>query len=270
VSAGAAEPSMTRLVAQRRTARALYPSVVKEPQISYFWCGDARCGRVAGHAKCRTNTTEATVAKPLIPAQVILDRALELLDAEGPKALNVRRLSTELKMSPNTLYQQVGNQAALARALIARYFSLLKLDFTEHDTWDATALHWCLGLHDALQKHPYLTELMTIDDRDVVREYVRGLLESALRSGMPRPLALECCRGLANMTFNHSVAVAKARQESTAETRAEIKKIERNFSLLVGWVTAAASAEASHPRWQRQRPAARPRRAAKARRQLSG
>jgi AcrR family transcriptional regulator len=184
------------------------------------------------------------VAKPLIPAEDILDRALELLDAEGPKALNIRRLSAALKISPNTLYQQVGNQAALTRALVARHFSQLKLQFLEYDTWESTALHWCLALSDALRAHPCLTELMTLDDRDAIRVYVQALLQSTLRSGISRPLAIECCRGLTNLTINHSIAEAKALRERSPETESEIKKIDKNFPRLVGWVIAAVRAEA--------------------------
>lgn len=187
------------------------------------------------------------MAKPLIPAEDILDRALHLLDAEGPKALNIRRLSTELRISPNTLYQQVGNQDALTRALIARHFSRLKLDFREYDTWESTALHWCLALRDALRAHPFLTELMTIDDRDVIRDYAQALLQSTTDSGFSHALAVECCRGLTNLTINHSVAEAKALRTPDRSTRtaSEIKKIDRNFPRLVGWVIDGVRAEAA-------------------------
>jgi hypothetical protein len=42
------------------------------------------------------------MAKPLIPADAILAHALEILDAEGAEALNLRRLSSDLKISPRT------------------------------------------------------------------------------------------------------------------------------------------------------------------------
>lgn len=123
------------------------------------------------------------MAKPLIPADDILTHALDLLDSEGIEALSVRRLSAALKISPRTLYQQVGNREALIRALVARHFAQLKLDFKEYDTWESTALHWCQALHDALRAHPFLTELMTIDDRSAVAEYVNALLKATLREG---------------------------------------------------------------------------------------
>src|ERR1700684_4326420 len=112
------------------------------------------------------------MAKPLIPVDVIYEHALALIDEEGAEALNARRLARELKCSTRTLYQQVGNREQLIRALVGRHFSQLQLDFHEYDTWEATALHWCLELRDVLQAHPFLTELMTFDDRGAVTSYV--------------------------------------------------------------------------------------------------
>src|ERR1700739_1546421 len=122
---------------------------------------------------------DAAVARPLIPVEVIYTRALELLDAEGAGALNARRLAAELKISTRTLYQQVGGRGELIRALVARHSSQLRLDFREFDTWESTALHWCLALHDALRAHPHLTELMAIDDRTAVEDYGNNLVKPA-------------------------------------------------------------------------------------------
>src|SRR5271155_1588664 len=187
------------------------------------------------------------MAKPLIPADDILARALELLDAEGNEALNMRRLSADLKISPRTLYQQVGNREALVRALVARHFAQLKLDFKEYETWELTALHWCLALHDTLRAHPFLTELMTIDDRSAISDYVDALLKATLREGIPRSLASECCRGLAHMTINHSIVEVRSLREPkpSVETAAEAAKIEKNFPRFIGWVISGVRAEAA-------------------------
>ncbi len=185
------------------------------------------------------------MAKPLIPADDILAHALEMLDAEGVAGLKVRRLSADLKISPRTLYQQVGNREALIRTLVARHFARLRLDFKEYETWESTALHWCLALHDALRAHPFLTERMTIDDRSAISDYVDALLESALREGIPRSLATECCRGLAHMTINHSIVEVRSLREPehSVETVAEATKIEKNFPRLIEWVIAGVRAE---------------------------
>lgn len=192
------------------------------------------------------------MAKPLIPVEVIYTRALALLDAEGASALNARRLAAELKISTRTLYQQVGNREQLIRALVARHFSQLRLEFEEHEDWETTALHWCLALHDALRAHPFLTELMTIEDREAVVDYVKELVKAALHEGFPRRLAVEGCRSLVNVTINHTIVEVRALREPehSAKTASETAKIEKNFPMTIRWVLAGIRSEvnAASPR----------------------
>jgi AcrR family transcriptional regulator len=190
------------------------------------------------------------MAKPLIPVEEIYAHALDLLDAEGPDALTTRRLAAELKISTRTLYQQVGNREELIRALVARHFSQVRLDFHEYGDWETTALRWCLALRDALLAHPYLTELMTIDDRKAVVDYLDELIKATLREGIPHSLALECCRALVNMTINHSVVAVRAMREPklSRDTLAESRRIEKNFPMSVRWILAGVRAEASAER----------------------
>jgi AcrR family transcriptional regulator len=186
------------------------------------------------------------MAKPLIPAEVIYERALGLLDAEGAGALTTRRLAAELKISTRTLYQQVGSREHLIRTLVARHFSLLRLDFHDYANWESTALHWCLGLRNALLDHPYLTELMTVDDGAAVMEYVDSLLDATLREGISRKLGLECCRALVNVTINHSVMEVRGMREPklSRDSLAESRRVKANFSKTVRWILAGVRAEA--------------------------
>jgi AcrR family transcriptional regulator len=190
------------------------------------------------------------MAKPLIPVEVIYERALALLDAEGSRAFTTRRLAAELKISTRTLYQQVGSREELIRALVARHLSQLKLDFHEYDDWESTALHWCTALHAALHAHPYLTELMTVDDRNAVMSYVDELVNATLREGIPKKLAIECCRALVNLTINHSIVEVRGMHEPklSRNSAAESARIEKNFPMAVRWILAGvrADADAAH------------------------
>ncbi|MDH6246516.1 TetR family transcriptional regulator [Mycobacterium sp. OTB74] len=187
------------------------------------------------------------MAKPLIPAEVIYERALGLLDAEGTGALTTRRLAAELKISTRTLYQQVGSREHLIRTLVARHFSLLRLEFHDYANWESTAVHWCLGLRSALLDHPYLTELMTVDDGAAVMDYVDKLLDSTLREGISRQLGLECCRALVNVTINHSVMEVRGMREPklSRDSLAESRRVKANFSTTVRWILAGVRADAA-------------------------
>jgi AcrR family transcriptional regulator len=188
--------------------------------------------------------------RPLIPVDVIYERALVLLDSEGSDALNARRLAAELKISTRTLYQQVGTREKLIRELVARHLSELRLDFRECDTWESTALQWCLALHDTLYAHPFLTELMTIDDRKAVTDYVDELMKATVREGIPRALAVECCRTLVTVTINHTIIEVRALREPEHSPRSAIEtaKIADNFPITIRWILAGVRAEAASPR----------------------
>jgi AcrR family transcriptional regulator len=197
------------------------------------------------------------MAKPLIPVELIYERALALLDAEGSGALTTRRLAAELKISTRTLYQQVGSRDELIRALVTRHFSQLQLDFHEYEDWEATALHWCTALHDALHAHPFLTELMTVDDRSAVMSYVDELVDATLREGIPRKLAVECCRALVNLTINHSIVEVRGVREPklSRNSAAESDRIEKNFPMSVCWILAGVRQEAESATRDRRRSA---------------
>ena len=185
------------------------------------------------------------MAKPLLPVEAIYEHALELLDAEGAGALTRRRIAADLKISTRTLYQQVGSRDQLIRALVARHFAQLRLDFQEYKDWETTALQWCLALHDALRAHPFLAELMTIDDRGAVVDYIAELTKTTVKEGFPRGIAVECSRALVNVTINHTVMEVRALREPrlSADTLAESRRIEKNFPMTVRWILAGIRAE---------------------------
>jgi AcrR family transcriptional regulator len=185
------------------------------------------------------------MAKPLISVDAIYARALALLDAEGTEALNARRLAAELRISTRTLYQRVGNREELIRALVARHFAQLRLDFHELENWESTALQWCNTFHEALRAHPHLTELMTIQDRQVVEDCVNELVKAGLREGIPRETAIEGCRSLVNVTINHTIVEVRALRESSRSAKAtvEMAMIERNLPLTICWILAGIKSD---------------------------
>lgn len=145
------------------------------------------------------------MAKPLMPVEEIHDRALRFLDEEGPAEFTTRKLAAALGISTRTLYQQTGSRDALIRALVARYFSSLRLEFEKLDDWKTTAWQWCLTLYEALRAHPYLTELMTVDDREAVMSFVDELLVETIGEGYPADAAEQVVRSLVNLTINHAI-----------------------------------------------------------------
>ncbi len=135
-------------------------------------------------------------------ADAIYARALTLLDEEGVAGISARRLAAELRCSTKTLYQQVGNQDQLIRALVARHFGELRLEFVEADTWQESAMRWCRAVRTALLAHPHLSGLMTYDDREPIAAYVDTLLRVLIADGVAPPLARNFCRMLVHTTIS--------------------------------------------------------------------
>jgi AcrR family transcriptional regulator len=188
---------------------------------------------------------DAAVAKPLIPVSAIQQHALELLTSEGPEALTTRRLAADLRISTKTLYAQVGSRDQLIRVLVADYFAALKLDFHEAESWEATALQWCLTLDTALREHPFLTELMTVEDRTAVMKFVGELTKASVRAGIPRTRATECSRALVTLTINHAVAEVRAMRDPVHSRMSadHSRRIEKNFRQTIRWILAGVRDE---------------------------
>jgi AcrR family transcriptional regulator len=54
-----------------------------------------------------------------------------LLDAEGARAVTVRRLAADLKISTRTLDKRIGNRDNLIRTVVELHFAKLNLNLRE-------------------------------------------------------------------------------------------------------------------------------------------
>jgi AcrR family transcriptional regulator len=185
------------------------------------------------------------MAKPLIDPERIYQRALALLDAEGPNGLTARRLAADLGISTSTLYQQVGKRDEMVRTLVARHFAELELEFHEQGSWEDTALHWCQVLVDDLRAHPSLTELMSYEDRTSVMHYIAELTAISRREGFSVELATDCSRVLVNLALDHAVMESRMLRDATVprRSRVEAKRRQAMFDQMIRWVLAGVRAD---------------------------
>jgi AcrR family transcriptional regulator len=146
------------------------------------------------------------VAKPLICAELIYAEALTILSEGGPEQLTARALTTRLRCSAQTLYQQVGNREQMLRGVIEYAFQQIDLDFTPGDEWQASTTSWCLALRGVLLERPGLGRIMSANDRDVVVRYVNRLVKVLVHHGFSQDLAVESCRVLSHVTLMMTLA----------------------------------------------------------------
>jgi S-formylglutathione hydrolase FrmB len=155
------------------------------------------------------------------------------------------------QISTRTRHKRILDQDNLIRSIVELHVSKLSLVLRRYDSWESTALNWCVGLRAALCAHPHLTDLMTDEDVLVIGDYIDRLVEYAVGEGFSRKAAAEFCRVLASVTINHAIREARAATHSGNPTRGDSRalKSSRSFGETVRLILAGVRAESPdlHP-----------------------
>lgn len=126
---------------------------------------------------------------PLSPrAREIAARGLELLEAEGPEGLTMRRLAGSLGIRAPSLYKHLPDKAALEAALIAAGFEALAERFEAAEAEPGDALAALAGAYRSFAlERPHLYRLMT--GGPLPRERLPPGLEARAAAPLLRALA---------------------------------------------------------------------------------
>jgi TetR/AcrR family tetracycline transcriptional repressor len=92
--------------------------------------------------------------------QVVVERALALGDAEGLEALTIRRLATELGVTPMALYWHFRNKEELLAALGDQVWSELDTDVDAAASWHRQLRGLLESLLHVLRMHPCASQLI--------------------------------------------------------------------------------------------------------------
>jgi TetR/AcrR family transcriptional regulator, tetracycline repressor protein len=105
-----------------------------------------------------TQAREAEKAR--LTKQAVVDRALALGDAEGIEALTIRRIATELGVTPMALYWHFRNKEELLAGLGDQIWSELDTDVDESAPWDSQLRGLLESLLHVLRSHPCASQLI--------------------------------------------------------------------------------------------------------------
>ena len=108
-------------------------------------------------------TTEADRTR--LSRSAVVSRALQLTDAEGVDALTIRRLATELGVTPMALYWHFRNKEELNAALADRIWSEINSDVDPAAAWPRQLRSLLESLIDVLRAHPSGTALLIGSDK---------------------------------------------------------------------------------------------------------
>ncbi len=146
-----------------------------------------------------------TCAQVTASAPMIYEHALRLIDQEGLRALNMRRLADELEISTRTLYKRIDSRDHLIRNVLQLHGSRMTLGLPDGGSIEFRAWAWCVSLREALRAHPHLTELMQDDKPAMLHEPIVQLVSAAVREGVPATLAERFAWSLANVTIDEAL-----------------------------------------------------------------
>jgi TetR/AcrR family tetracycline transcriptional repressor len=105
-----------------------------------------------------TNAREADRTR--LSKQVVVERALALGDAEGVEALTIRRLATELGVTPMALYWHFRNKEELLAALGDQVWSELDTDVDPAAPWYIQMRGLLESLLQVLRAHPCASQVI--------------------------------------------------------------------------------------------------------------
>ncbi len=107
----------------------------------------------------KTARPAKTTPRPQLSREVVADRAIALADAEGLDAVTIRRLATELGVTPMALYWHFRTKEELLAGLGDRVLDTVELP-ERTGTWDVDLRAGLVALLTAMRPHPELADLV--------------------------------------------------------------------------------------------------------------
>jgi AcrR family transcriptional regulator len=144
--------------------------------------------------------------KPTLSREMVIEAALELVDAEGLAALNLRKLAGRMGISAMTPYHYFEDKADLLAAMVGHALAPLASDLDPNLAWDDqidAAMH---DFHDTLKRHPGVVE-MIIAEANMVRldDFRQGLITTLRKAGLSQAHSADVLRSLTSYILGYTL-----------------------------------------------------------------
>jgi AcrR family transcriptional regulator len=159
-----------------------------------------------------------TETRPSLSRELVADRALEIADAEGIEAVTIRRLATELGVTPMALYWHFRTKEDLLAGLADRVLDAIELPQRSAD-WSADIRAALASLVTAMRPHPQVALL--VPDRMMVHPSGLALTETALSTLSEAGFAPEEASYLAMHAMQAAIAMVTGDQVDDSGMPAE-------------------------------------------------
>jgi AcrR family transcriptional regulator len=121
--------------------------------------------------------------KPTLTRAGVIAAALELIDADGLAALNLRKLAASLGVSAMTPYSYFADKSDLVAAMLSEALSGLWIDPDATAPWDKQLESTMRAMHATLERHPGVIELILAEADSEPLDAARGSLVRMLVCG---------------------------------------------------------------------------------------
>src|SRR5690349_13056222 len=152
----------------------------------------------------------AQTGQPSLSREQIVRAAIELLDAEGPAGLSMRRLGTKLGSGATSLYWHVANKDELLELAVDEVLGEVYVPVPGDTSWRMGASICANGMRSALLRHPWVIGLLGLHPT---------LGPNAMRLG-EQLVALFSRAGFSGMALSHATAVLHAHAIGSATSEA--------------------------------------------------
>ena len=165
-----------------------------------------------------------------LTAQAILDRALEIGDAEGLDAVTIRRLAADLGVTPMALYWHFKNKDQLLIGMADHLILGFGVKGGDDRPWRDRLRELVEGLVRVLRTHPCAKNVLEQVDQGAVPSFL-AVWNEALGLARTAGFTVEECCLISKYLLQSAISIADApvrfRSGHTSEEIAEIVRVKR-------------------------------------------
>ncbi|MET8423826.1 TetR/AcrR family transcriptional regulator [Nocardia sp. NPDC004860] len=162
---------------------------------------------------------------PRLSRAQIVAIARELIETHGVEALTMRRLATELSVTPMAVYHHVRDKDELLLLLLDEAATgMQRPDLPDNPREQLIVA--ALAMHDTLARVPWIVEVLTADDlfSPAALWYPETIIDAAMTSGLTADNAVHAYRTIWYYTIGEILARASATRRRATDTRATFRE----------------------------------------------
>jgi AcrR family transcriptional regulator len=192
----------------------------------------------------------ARAGQPTLSRDQIVRAAIEMLDAEGPAGLSMRRLGTRLGAGATSLYWHVANKDELLELAVDETMGEVYAPEARDTSWRIGFSVLAHGMRSMLLRHPWVISLMGTKPT---------IGPNAMRLG-ERSIELLAAAGFTGMELAHVSAMLNAHAIGSATTQAAVASAVKLAGVpaaelveeLEPYLDAVAPEHPTYDKWRRE------------------